>query len=197
MAHLPRHRKIPVGSLAVVLGSLLVGLTLAPVAAQRAGLKDGAVTVRSDGAVYLIANGQRHWVATVVISDEDLNAYPEAEPIFTALAPFGSSSSSSSGSSGSSGSGSSSRSSGSGSSGSGSSGSGSSGSGSSGSSRVDPSGDTCPPGFEVKGATVNGQKLYYEPDRPDYPSAKPEACFTAGGDAAKDGYTNSKNVNKR
>jgi hypothetical protein len=71
-----------------VIGCFLVGLSMTQVDAQST-LTNGAVTVRSDGAVYLISNGMRRWVATVVISDEDLNAYPEAEPIYAGLAPFG------------------------------------------------------------------------------------------------------------
>jgi hypothetical protein len=74
-----------------VIGCLLIGLSLSPVGAQT-GLVNGQVTVRSDGAVYLISNGMRRWVATVVITDEELNAYPEAEPIYAGLAPFGSAS---------------------------------------------------------------------------------------------------------
>jgi len=69
---------------------LLISVALAPVAAQQAAPIDGQVAVRSDGAVYLITNGQRRWVATVVITDDELNAYPEAEPIYTGLAPIGS-----------------------------------------------------------------------------------------------------------
>jgi hypothetical protein len=86
-----RFTKLPIASIAVVIGSLLVGLSLAPVVAQ-SQLTNGQVTIRSDGAVYLIANGMRRWVATVVITDEELNAYPEAEPIYVGLAPFGSTS---------------------------------------------------------------------------------------------------------
>src|SRR5688572_25976915 len=86
-----RFTKLPIASIAVVVGSLLVGLSLSSVDAQSA-LTNGQVTVRSDGAVYLISNGMRRWVATVVISDDELNAYPEAEPIYSGLAPFGSAS---------------------------------------------------------------------------------------------------------
>ena len=86
-----RFTKLPIASIAVVIGSLLIGLSLDPVGAQSV-LTNGAVTVRSDGAVYLISNGVRRWVATVVITDEELNAYPEAEPIYAGLAPFGSAS---------------------------------------------------------------------------------------------------------
>jgi hypothetical protein len=86
-----RITKRPIASIAVVVGCLLIGLSLSPVGAQ-SGLVNGQVTVRSDGAVYLISNGQRRWVATVVISDDELNAYPEAEPIYSGLAPLGSAS---------------------------------------------------------------------------------------------------------
>ena len=84
-----RFTRLPIASIAVVIGCLLIGLSLSPVGAQ-SQLTNGSVAVRSDGAVYLIANGMRRWVATVVISDDELNAYPEAEPIFSGLAPFGS-----------------------------------------------------------------------------------------------------------
>jgi hypothetical protein len=71
-------------------GGLLVLAALAPVAAQQpVAPPDGQVAVRSDGAVYLIANGQRRWVATVAITDDELNAYPEGEPIYGGLAPLG------------------------------------------------------------------------------------------------------------
>jgi hypothetical protein len=86
-----RFTKLPIASIAVVIGSLLVGLSMSPAGAQ-SQLTNGQVTVRSDGAVYLIANNQRRWVATVQITDEELNAYPEAEPIYAGLVPFGSAS---------------------------------------------------------------------------------------------------------
>jgi hypothetical protein len=86
-----RFTKLPIASVAVVIGSLLVGLSMSPVGAQ-SGLTNGQVTVRSDGAVYLISNSQRRWVATVQITDEEINAYPEAEPIYAGLVPFGSAS---------------------------------------------------------------------------------------------------------
>jgi hypothetical protein len=90
-----RFTKLPIASIAVVVGSLLIGLSLSPAGAQSA-LTNGQVTVRSDGAVYLIVNGMRRWVATVQITDEELNAYPEAEPIYAGLVPFGSGSASTS-----------------------------------------------------------------------------------------------------
>ena len=93
-----RFSKLPIASIAVVVGGLLIGLAMSPVGAQSA-LTNGVVTVRSDGAVYLISNGMRRWVATVQITDDELNAYPEAEPIYAGLAPFGSASASTSSSS--------------------------------------------------------------------------------------------------
>lgn len=84
-----RFTKLPIASIAVVVGGLLIGLSMSPVGAQ-SGLTNGQVTVRSDGAVYLISNNQRRWVATVQITDDELNAYPEAEPIYAGLVPFGS-----------------------------------------------------------------------------------------------------------
>jgi hypothetical protein len=83
-----RFSRLPIASIAVVVGCFLVGLSMSQVDAQSL-LTNGAVTVRSDGAVYLISNNMRRWVATVVISDEELNAYPEAEPIYAGLAPLG------------------------------------------------------------------------------------------------------------
>jgi len=70
--------KLPIRSLGLLAAGLLVGSALAPVAAQQQQSgTDGQVAVRSDGAVYLIANGQRRWIATVQITDDELNAYPE------------------------------------------------------------------------------------------------------------------------
>jgi hypothetical protein len=83
-----RFTRLPIASIAVVIGCFLVGLSMSQVDAQSV-LTNGQVAVRSDGAVYLISNSMRRWVATVVISDEDLNAYPEAEPIYAGLAPLG------------------------------------------------------------------------------------------------------------
>jgi len=86
--------KLPIRTLGLAIAALLVGSALAPVSAQQqqSGV-DGQVAVRSDGALYLIANGQRRWVATVVASDEEINAIPEGEPLFAGLAPIGSSTS--------------------------------------------------------------------------------------------------------
>lgn len=83
--------KLPIRPLALVAAGLLLGTALAPVAAQQqqSGV-DGQVAVRSDGALYLISGGQRRWVATAVISDDEINAYPEGEPIFAGLALAGS-----------------------------------------------------------------------------------------------------------
>src|SRR5205823_691361 len=83
--------KLPIRSLGLLAAGLLVGSALAPVAAQQqqAGI-DGQVAVRSDGAAYLITNGQRRWIATVQISDDELNAYPEGDPIYAGLGPLGS-----------------------------------------------------------------------------------------------------------
>lgn len=84
--------RLPIRTLGLVAGAFLMGSALAPVAAQQnqSGI-DGQVAVRSDGSVYLIAGGQRRWVATVVISDEEIDRYPEGEPIFVGLQPMGSS----------------------------------------------------------------------------------------------------------
>ena len=82
--------KLPTRSLAFLIGGLMVGTALAPVGAQQIAPADGQVAVRSDGAVYLIINAQRRWVPTVQITDEELNAYPEGEPIYAGLAPMGS-----------------------------------------------------------------------------------------------------------
>lgn len=83
--------KLPIRSLGLIAAGLLLGTALAPVAAQQQQSgADGQVAVRSDGAVYLISGGQRRWVATVMISDDEINAYPEGEPIFAGLAPMGS-----------------------------------------------------------------------------------------------------------
>src|SRR5256885_3225098 len=89
---MPPSWKLPVTARALFAGGLLLGAALVPVAAQQAGQTDGQVAVRSDGAVYLLTNGQRRWVATVQISDADLNAYPEGDPLYGGLVPLGSSS---------------------------------------------------------------------------------------------------------
>ncbi len=85
-----RLMKLPSRSLALLVGGLMIGTALAPVGAQQLAPAEGQVAVRSDGAVYVILNGQRRWVATVQITDEELNAYPEGEPIYAGLAPAGS-----------------------------------------------------------------------------------------------------------
>jgi hypothetical protein len=76
-------------SLACLGFGLALGSLLAPAAAQQIAPPDGQVAVRSDRAVYLIANGVRRWVATVVITDAELNAIPEGEPIYGGLTPAG------------------------------------------------------------------------------------------------------------
>jgi hypothetical protein len=187
-----RCKALPSVRFALVTVSLLLGLVLAPVAAQQVALSDGQVTVRSDGTVYLILNGQRRWVATVDITDEDLNAYPEAEPIYTALAPMGSTPSfsqqpsttptatsrtTSSPGASSSGSGSARTASGTPSS-------------ADPNSKVDPiSAKECPAGFKVKGGF---DRKYYDVDRPNYPNVEVEACFTSGSAARSFGYTSVK-----
>jgi hypothetical protein len=70
---------------------LLIGTALSPVAAQsQQSGTDGQVALRSDGALYLIQNGQRRWIATAALSDSDINAIPEGDPIMTGLALAGS-----------------------------------------------------------------------------------------------------------
>ncbi|MBA2448093.1 MAG: hypothetical protein H0V51_08710 [Chloroflexi bacterium] len=76
-------------SLACLGLGLVLGSVLAPAAAQQLAPPDGQVAVRSDRAVYVIANGVRRWVATVVITDAELNAIPEGEPIYGGLMPAG------------------------------------------------------------------------------------------------------------
>jgi hypothetical protein len=82
--------KLPIRLLGLVAAGLLIGTALAPVAAQQqqSGV-DGQVAVRSDGAAYLISGGVRRWIAAVPISDDDLNAYPEGDPIYVGLGPPG------------------------------------------------------------------------------------------------------------
>ncbi|MFN8523350.1 MAG: hypothetical protein U0821_09640 [Chloroflexota bacterium] len=91
--------KMPVRAVALLASGFLMGNLLVPASAQQNVATDNQVAVRSDGAVYLIANGMRRWVATVVISDEELNNIPEGDPIYGGLAFGGSSSSNSSSSS--------------------------------------------------------------------------------------------------
>ena len=59
--------------------------------------------------------------------------------------------------------------------------------------RTDPVDGECPPSHQLKGSTsANGERLYYEPDRPSYSAVTPEVCFTAGGDARAAGYQSSR-----
>jgi len=83
--------RVPIRPLGLVAAGLLIGTALAPVAAQQtqSGV-DGQVALRSDGALYLISNGQRRWIATVPITDDDLNAYPEGDPVYAGLGMPGS-----------------------------------------------------------------------------------------------------------
>jgi hypothetical protein len=84
--------RLPIRTLGLAAASLLIGSALAPASAQQqqSGL-DGQVALRSDGALYLISNGQRRWISTVVASDDTINAIPEGEPVLVGLAPMGSS----------------------------------------------------------------------------------------------------------
>jgi hypothetical protein len=204
-----RLTRLPIVSVAVVIGSLLIGLSLGAADAQSL-LTNGSVTVRSDGAVYLISNGVRRWVATVVISDEELNAYPEAEPIYSGLAPFGQTTAGPTTPAGT------------------------TAAKPTGSPQpaapstsgqptgqttidpasgadakdpndptlaeaptaVDPSGTaqptgktTCPDSHLIKGSS---DKYYWEPDRADYATVEPVACFRAGKDARDAGYVDVK-----
>ena len=83
--------RLPFRTLGLAVAALFLGSALAPVSAQQqqSGI-DGQVAVRSDGALYLISNGQRRWVATVVATDDEINAIPEGDPLYTGLAPMGS-----------------------------------------------------------------------------------------------------------
>jgi hypothetical protein len=74
-------------TVALLAAGMLLGMLLAPVAAQQTPGRSGQIAVRSDGAVYLVMNDQRRWVSTVIISDDELNAIPEAEPIYAGLVP--------------------------------------------------------------------------------------------------------------
>jgi hypothetical protein len=83
--------KLPIQTLGLMAAGLLIGTALSPVAAQSPqSSADGQVALRSDGAVYLLQNGQRRWIATVPLADTDINALPEGEPIMTGLALAGS-----------------------------------------------------------------------------------------------------------
>ena len=83
-----RFAKLPIVACACLIAGVVIGLVLAPANAQQLSGIDGQVAVRSDYAVYLITNGQRRWIATVLITDEEINAYPEAEPIFSGVTPL-------------------------------------------------------------------------------------------------------------
>jgi hypothetical protein len=83
--------KLPIRTLGLMAAGLLIGTALSPVAAQgQQSGTDGQVALRSDGALYLIQNGQRRWIATAALSDSDINAIPEGDPIMTGLALSGS-----------------------------------------------------------------------------------------------------------
>src|SRR5215203_3607784 len=74
--------KLPIQTLGLMAAGLLIGTALSPVAAQsQQSSADGQVALRSDGALYLIQNGQRRWISTVPLADSDINAIPEGEPI--------------------------------------------------------------------------------------------------------------------
>src|SRR3954468_6824628 len=68
--------KLPIRTLGLMAAGLLIGTAMSPVAAQQSGA-DFQVALRSDGALYLIVNGQRRWIATASLSDSDINAIPE------------------------------------------------------------------------------------------------------------------------
>jgi hypothetical protein len=83
--------KLPIRTLGLMAAGLLIGTALSPVAAQsQQSGPDGQVALRSDGALYLIQNGQRRWIATAALSDSEINAIPEGDPIMTGLALSGS-----------------------------------------------------------------------------------------------------------
>jgi hypothetical protein len=202
-----------------VIGCLLIGLSLDPVGAQSL-LTNGAVTVRSDGAVYLISNGVRRWVATVVITDEELNAYPEAEPIYSGLAPFGSASAGTTASPGptaantgttaakTTGAANTSTT-GSGQTSTQTTDDGTANTGSGADPKdpndptlaevttsVDPAAKAVPTGKTTcpDSHQVKGgaDKYYWDTDRPDYATVEPEACFVSGAYAREFGYTEIK-----
>ena len=81
--------KLPIQTLGLMAAGVLIGTALSPVAAQQSGT-DGQVALRSDGALYLIQNGQRRWIATAIMEDSAINAIPEGEPIMAGLALAGS-----------------------------------------------------------------------------------------------------------
>jgi len=82
---------LPIRTLGLMAAALLIGSALSPVfaQAQQSGV-DGQVALRSDGALYLIMNGQRRWISTVQLADADINAIPEGDPVLVGLAPLGS-----------------------------------------------------------------------------------------------------------
>lgn len=83
--------KLPIQTLGLMAAGLLIGTALSPVAAQsQQASADGQVALRSDGALYLIQNGQRRWIATAIMEDSAINAIPEGEPIMAGLALAGS-----------------------------------------------------------------------------------------------------------
>jgi hypothetical protein len=83
--------KLPIRTLGLMASALLIGSALSTAVAQgQQSGPDGQVALRSDGALYLIMNGQRRWISTVQLADSDINAIPEGDPIMVGLAPLGS-----------------------------------------------------------------------------------------------------------
>jgi hypothetical protein len=57
------------------------------------------------------------------------------------------------------------------------------------SGRAAPTGDTCPPGYLVKGGvSPTGERVYVDPERHEYGDIHPEACFTSSSNARAAGY---------
>src|SRR5690242_13775818 len=87
-----RLAKLPIVATACLIVGVWIGVTLSPVIAQQVAPQtappDGQVALRSAGAIYLIAAGQRRWIAPVVITDADINAYPEGDPIYSGVTPL-------------------------------------------------------------------------------------------------------------
>lgn len=53
---------------------------------------------------------------------------------------------------------------------------------------VAPQGNDCPPGYPIKGADVNGQKIYHVPGDNGYATTIPERCFSGTIEAEAAGY---------
>src|SRR5438045_1103259 len=73
----------------MALGALASMLLLAAPAVGQQYIADGSLLRRSDGALYLVSNGERHAIQPAALGDDQITAVPEGEPFTSPLAPVG------------------------------------------------------------------------------------------------------------